>query len=116
MLLSLLSFHPQVKKMNLKQYVIELSKRYSIVTSLTSFVAIEKREKVNVVYFYESDKICSKLKQVKEDAMSQFSVQFHLGWLFAKIDSSLEIVTLHNWLKELFIYFLAIEYYPTRYV
>uniref|UniRef100_K1PUC2 Poly [ADP-ribose] polymerase 4 n=1 Tax=Magallana gigas TaxID=29159 RepID=K1PUC2_MAGGI len=36
----------EVKKMNLKQYVIELSKRYSIVTSLTSFVAIEKREKM----------------------------------------------------------------------
>lgn len=43
--------------MNLKQYVIELSKRYSIVTSLTSFVAIEKREKVNVVYFYDWDPI-----------------------------------------------------------
>lgn len=32
--------------MNLKQYIIELSKKYAIVTSLTSFVAIEKREKV----------------------------------------------------------------------
>ncbi|XP_052710583.1 protein mono-ADP-ribosyltransferase PARP4-like isoform X3 [Crassostrea angulata] len=39
----------EVKKMNLKQYVIELSKRYSIVTSLTSFVAIEKREKDEVI-------------------------------------------------------------------
>uniref|UniRef100_A0A8B8A9B9 Poly [ADP-ribose] polymerase n=1 Tax=Crassostrea virginica TaxID=6565 RepID=A0A8B8A9B9_CRAVI len=35
----------EVKKMNLKQYIIELSKKYAIVTSLTSFVAIEKREK-----------------------------------------------------------------------
>ncbi|XP_061177422.1 LOW QUALITY PROTEIN: protein mono-ADP-ribosyltransferase PARP4-like [Saccostrea echinata] len=39
----------EVKKMNLKQYIIELSKKYTIVTSLTSFVAIEKREKDEVV-------------------------------------------------------------------
>ncbi|XP_056015621.1 uncharacterized protein LOC125677683 isoform X3 [Ostrea edulis] len=39
----------EVKKMNMKQYVIELSKKYTIVTSLTSFVAIEKREKDEVV-------------------------------------------------------------------
>ncbi|XP_062592945.1 protein mono-ADP-ribosyltransferase PARP4-like, partial [Saccostrea cucullata] len=39
----------EVKKMNLKQYIIELSKKYTIVTSLTSFVAIEKREKDEVI-------------------------------------------------------------------
>ena len=32
--------------MNEKQDVIELSKEYSIVTQFTSFVAIEKRDKV----------------------------------------------------------------------
>ena len=32
--------------MELKDYVIDLSKEYSIVTQLTSFVAIEKREEV----------------------------------------------------------------------
>ena len=40
--------------MNLKQYIIELSKKYAIVTSLTSFVAIEKREKVRYDYCKES--------------------------------------------------------------
>ena len=40
--------------MNLKQYIIELSKKYAIVTSLTSFVAIEKREKVRYDYCRES--------------------------------------------------------------
>ncbi|XP_062607148.1 protein mono-ADP-ribosyltransferase PARP4-like, partial [Saccostrea cucullata] len=39
----------EVRKMNLKQYIIELSKKYTIVTSLTSFVAIEKREKDEVI-------------------------------------------------------------------
>ncbi|KAJ8314784.1 hypothetical protein KUTeg_006934 [Tegillarca granosa] len=33
-----------VMKMNMKKDIIELSKKYSIVTKLTSFVAIEKRE------------------------------------------------------------------------
>ena len=35
--------------MNTKQYIIELSKEYSIVTQFTSFVAIEKREKDETV-------------------------------------------------------------------
>ncbi|RUS77622.1 hypothetical protein EGW08_014622, partial [Elysia chlorotica] len=34
----------ELTKMKLKDYVIELSKEYSIVTQLTSFVAVEKRE------------------------------------------------------------------------
>jgi len=33
--------------MNTKDYIIELSKEYSIVTQFTSFVAIEKRDKVS---------------------------------------------------------------------
>ncbi|KAK3773376.1 hypothetical protein RRG08_023253 [Elysia crispata] len=36
--------HHELTKMELKDYVIDLSKEYSIVTQLTSFVAIEKRE------------------------------------------------------------------------
>jgi hypothetical protein len=36
----------QLKKMDMKDYIIELSKTYSIVTQLTSFIAVEKREKV----------------------------------------------------------------------
>ena len=36
----------QLKKMDMKDYIIELSKKYSIVTQLTSFIAVEKREKV----------------------------------------------------------------------
>ena len=36
----------QMLKKNRKNYIIELSKEYSIVTQFTSFVAIEKREKV----------------------------------------------------------------------
>ena len=36
----------QIVKMNTKDYIIELSKQYSIVTQFTSFVAIEKRDKV----------------------------------------------------------------------
>jgi len=32
--------------MNTKDYIIELSKEYTIVTEFTSFVAIEKRDKV----------------------------------------------------------------------
>ena len=35
--------------MNTKNYIIELSKEYSIVTQFTSFVAIEKREKDEVM-------------------------------------------------------------------
>ena len=35
----------QLKKMDMKDYIIELSKKYSIVTQLTSFIAVEKREK-----------------------------------------------------------------------
>ncbi|GFO43316.1 poly [ADP-ribose] polymerase, partial [Plakobranchus ocellatus] len=34
----------ELTKMDLKDYVIDLSKEYSIVTQLTSFVAVEKRE------------------------------------------------------------------------
>jgi hypothetical protein len=40
----------QVVKMNEKQDVIDLSKEYSIVTQFTSFVAIEKRDKVGEVF------------------------------------------------------------------
>ncbi|GFR66346.1 poly [ADP-ribose] polymerase [Elysia marginata] len=36
--------HHELTKMELKDYVIDLSKEYSIVTQLTSFVAVEKRE------------------------------------------------------------------------
>ena len=39
----------QVAKMREKQDVIELSKEYSIVTPFTSFVAIEKRDKVRQI-------------------------------------------------------------------
>ncbi|XP_063404518.1 protein mono-ADP-ribosyltransferase PARP4-like [Mytilus trossulus] len=39
------SIDHQLKKMNMKDYIIELSKKYSIVTQLTSFIAVEKREK-----------------------------------------------------------------------
>ncbi|XP_052241111.1 uncharacterized protein LOC127851394 isoform X2 [Dreissena polymorpha] len=35
----------EIVKMNTKNYIIELSKEYSIVTQFTSFVAIEKRDK-----------------------------------------------------------------------
>ncbi|XP_060597096.1 uncharacterized protein LOC132751015 isoform X2 [Ruditapes philippinarum] len=35
----------EILKMNTKDYIIELSKEYSIVTQFTSFVAIEKRDK-----------------------------------------------------------------------
>ena len=41
-----LTFLFQLKKMDMKDYIIELSKKYSIVTQLTSFIAVEKREKV----------------------------------------------------------------------
>ena len=41
-----LTFLFQLKKMDMKDYIIELSKTYSIVTQLTSFIAVEKREKV----------------------------------------------------------------------
>ena len=41
-----LTFLFQLKKMDMKEYIIELSKKYSIVTQLTSFIAVEKREKV----------------------------------------------------------------------
>jgi poly [ADP-ribose] polymerase len=34
--------------MDMKDYIIELSKKYSIVTQLTSFIAVEKRDKVTV--------------------------------------------------------------------
>ncbi|XP_041462876.1 protein mono-ADP-ribosyltransferase PARP4-like isoform X7 [Lytechinus variegatus] len=37
--------HHEARKNQQKSYVIDLSKKYSIVTQLTSFVAIEKREK-----------------------------------------------------------------------
>ncbi|XP_071133573.1 uncharacterized protein [Mytilus edulis] len=43
------SIDHQLKKMNMKDYIIELSKKYSIVTQLTSFIAVEKREKDEVV-------------------------------------------------------------------
>ena len=36
-------------KMNTKKFIIELSKEYSIVTQFTSFVAIEKLDKDDVV-------------------------------------------------------------------
>ena len=39
----------QMLKKNRKNYIIELSQEYSIVTQFTSFVAIEKREKVWVI-------------------------------------------------------------------
>ena len=38
----------QIVKMNTKNYIIELSKEYSIVTQFTSFVAIETRDKDEV--------------------------------------------------------------------
>ena len=40
--------HHEAKKNEQKSYIISLSKQYSIVTTLTSFVAIEEREKVGV--------------------------------------------------------------------
>ena len=36
----------QIKKKSMKDYIINLSKKYSIVTQFTSFIAVEKREKV----------------------------------------------------------------------
>lgn len=39
----------EIVKMNTKNFIIELSKEYSIVTQFTSFVAIEKRDKDDVV-------------------------------------------------------------------
>jgi len=44
--------------MDMKDYIIELSKKYSIVTQLTSFIAVEKRDKVteclsHVLIIYE---------------------------------------------------------------
>ena len=41
--------HHEAKKNEQKSYIISLSKQYSIVTTLTSFVAIEEREKVHIV-------------------------------------------------------------------
>ena len=38
--------HHEAKKNEQKSYIIDLSKQYSIVTTLTSFVAIEERDKV----------------------------------------------------------------------
>ncbi|VDH98080.1 poly [ADP-ribose] polymerase [Mytilus galloprovincialis] len=43
------SIDHQLKKMDMKDYIIELSKKYSIVTQLTSFIAVEKREKDEVI-------------------------------------------------------------------
>ena len=37
----------QVEKRNRKQYIIPLSKEFSVTSKFTSFVAIEHREKVN---------------------------------------------------------------------
>lgn len=36
----------QSKKKTMKDYIINVSKKYSIVTQFTSFIAVEKREKV----------------------------------------------------------------------
>ncbi|XP_063404028.1 uncharacterized protein LOC134687563 isoform X2 [Mytilus trossulus] len=44
------SIDHQLKKMDMKDYIIELSKKYSIVTQLTSFIAVEKREKDEVLH------------------------------------------------------------------
>ncbi len=33
----------------MKDYIINLSKKYSIVTQFTSFIAVEKREKASVL-------------------------------------------------------------------
>lgn len=38
----------QVVRMDEKQNIIELSKEYSIVTQFTSFIAVEKRDKVGI--------------------------------------------------------------------
>ena len=43
--------YDQIIKRDRKSYIINISKEYSIVSQFTSFVAIEKREKVsNVVH------------------------------------------------------------------
>ena len=40
-------YHYQIIKRDRKSYIINVSKEYSIVSQFTSFVAIEKREKVS---------------------------------------------------------------------
>ena len=43
----LFSLYDQIIKRDRKSYIINISKEYSIVSQFTSFVAIEKREKVS---------------------------------------------------------------------
>jgi len=40
----------KIAKKNLKNYVIKLSTKFSIVTEFTSFVAVEHRDEVNILY------------------------------------------------------------------
>ena len=44
---NLFSLYDQIIKRDRKSYIINISKGYSIVSQFTSFVAIEKREKVS---------------------------------------------------------------------
>ncbi|XP_071133574.1 protein mono-ADP-ribosyltransferase PARP4-like [Mytilus edulis] len=67
------SIDHQLKKMDMKDYIIELSKKYSIVTQLTSFIAVEKREKDEVI---EADEP-SILELVSDEDVDTLQ---YLGW------------------------------------
>ena len=47
----------EVKKTEQKNYIIDLSKEYSIVTQFTSFVAVEIRDKVGMGVEFLADNI-----------------------------------------------------------
>ena len=77
-------------KKTLKARIIDLSKMYSIVTKFTSFVAIEKREKVRK-YFTSR---CIKFKH-SISTFIQYSIDYKLI-LLEKIGKNKDIIVIHR--------------------
>ncbi|XP_059150079.1 protein mono-ADP-ribosyltransferase PARP4-like isoform X2 [Physella acuta] len=78
----------EVAKLDLKKYVIDLSKEYSIVTQFTSFIAVEKREENEKETLPKGPSIEDLLKKENVDNLP------YIGWTNVQEGDSLPIESL----------------------
>ncbi|BFZ25340.1 hypothetical protein BsWGS_28378 [Bradybaena similaris] len=84
----------EVAKMDLKNYIIDLSKEYSVVTQFTSFIAVEKRD--------ENEKDLPKEGPHIEELVAQENVDFlsYMGWTHVPEDDNLAILSVFEELSQ----------------